>query len=38
MIDTILPPAPELWAMVPPREQGLLAEQLATLWRENAAL
>jgi hypothetical protein len=38
MIETMLPPAPELWATVPaPRPRPLL-EQVATLRLENAAL
>jgi transposase len=38
MIETTLPLAPDLWAMVPAPDQAPLLEQVATLRRENAAL
>jgi transposase len=38
MIETTLPLAPELWAMVPAPDPAPLLEQLATLRLENAAL
>jgi transposase len=38
MIETTLPLAPALWAMVPAPDQAPLLEQLATLRLENAAL
>jgi transposase len=38
MIEHLLPPAPELWAMVPAPDPAPLLEQLATLRQENAAL
>jgi transposase len=38
MTETMLPPAPKLWATVPAPEPRPLLEQLATLRLENAAL
>ncbi len=38
MIETPLPLAPELWAMLPAPEPVPLPEQVAMLRRENAAL
>src|SRR3954453_12895388 len=38
MIETTLPRAPDLWAMVPAPDSAPLLELLATLRQENAAL
>ena len=38
MIETPLPPVPELWATLPAPDPARLLEQLATLRLENAAL
>jgi hypothetical protein len=38
MIETTLPRAPDLWAMVPAPDPVPLLEQVATLRRENAVL
>ena len=38
MIETPLPLAPELYALVPPYDLTSLLEQLATLQRETATL
>jgi hypothetical protein len=38
MIETLLPLAPDLWAVVPAPDDAPLLEQLATLRQENAAL
>src|SRR5438067_2226666 len=38
MIETTLPPAPDLWVTVPAPDSAPLLEQVATLRLENAAL